>query len=275
MWMLFQRAMLIYRNSIDPETKASPATIIFGHPIRDPIPIPLGRYCPHQTWQETLSNRERALAKRHSREHEKWSQNTRELKTLEVGDHVYLQNLTGNNPLRWDRTGVVLELKPFKQYAIKVDGSGRVTLRNRKHLRKFTPFYKPGPLANPEVFLPPARLNDSNNRHPNPEVAENPEHGPELTENTETPSTPTTITGDDPNCPAFPRVNINAPVDANTPAFPKVNDVAPVTPMPEVSVPAAPDQTTCQKSDAPAGGKKIPLALRRLFPHNKSGRLEG
>ena len=34
----FQRAMLIYRNSIDPETKTSPAMIIFGHQIRDPIP---------------------------------------------------------------------------------------------------------------------------------------------------------------------------------------------------------------------------------------------
>ena len=68
----FQRAILIYRNSIDPETKASPAMILFGRPIRDPIPTPLGRYCPHPTWQETTVNREKALAKRHSREREKW-----------------------------------------------------------------------------------------------------------------------------------------------------------------------------------------------------------
>ena len=31
----FQRAMLIYRNSVDPETKSSPALVIFGRPIRD------------------------------------------------------------------------------------------------------------------------------------------------------------------------------------------------------------------------------------------------
>ena len=43
----FQRAMLVYRNTIDPEARASPALILFGRPIRDPIPIPLGRYCPH------------------------------------------------------------------------------------------------------------------------------------------------------------------------------------------------------------------------------------
>ena len=63
-----QRAMLTYCNSIDPETKASPALILFGRPIRDAIPIPLGRYCPHNTWKEILPYREKALAKRHSRE---------------------------------------------------------------------------------------------------------------------------------------------------------------------------------------------------------------
>ena len=84
----FQRAMLIYRNSIDPETKASPALIVFGRPIRDPIPTPIGKYCPHMTWQETMINREIALAKRHSREHEKWSEHTRELKPLQIGDQV-------------------------------------------------------------------------------------------------------------------------------------------------------------------------------------------
>ena len=136
----FQRAMLIYRNSIDPETKASPSLILFGRPIRDAIPIPMGRYCPHPTWKETLVFREQALAKRHSREHEKWEQNTRSLPPLRVGDNVYLQNLTGNHPKRWDRTGRVVEVRQFHQYVVKMDGSGRLTIRNRQHLRKFVPF---------------------------------------------------------------------------------------------------------------------------------------
>merc|ERR1711963_1049086 len=33
------------------------------------------------------------------------------------------------------------EMPPYKQYKVKLDGSGRITLRNRRHLRKFTPFY--------------------------------------------------------------------------------------------------------------------------------------
>ncbi|XP_014678331.1 PREDICTED: uncharacterized protein LOC106818127 [Priapulus caudatus] len=65
----FQRALLMYRNSVDPETKSSPALILFGRPIRDAIPIPLGRYSPHETWTELMSHREMALARRHSREH--------------------------------------------------------------------------------------------------------------------------------------------------------------------------------------------------------------
>ena len=52
----------VYSNSIDPETKSSPA-MITGRPTRDPIPIPMGRYCPHAAWVETLASREYALEK--------------------------------------------------------------------------------------------------------------------------------------------------------------------------------------------------------------------
>ena len=140
----FQRAMLIYRNSIDPETRTSPAMTIFGHSIRDPIPAPIGKYCPHPTWRETLVNREKALAKRHIREKEKWDQHTRSLTPLEIGDHVFIQNMMGNHPLRRERTGIVLESKPHNQYLIKVNRQGRTTIRNRRHLRKFTPFLRSG-----------------------------------------------------------------------------------------------------------------------------------
>ena len=54
---------------------------------------------------------------------------------MKVGHQVSLQNLAGNKPLKWDRTGIVVEVMQNDQYKIKVDGSNRVTLRNRKHLR--------------------------------------------------------------------------------------------------------------------------------------------
>ena len=61
----FQRAMLTYRNTPDPESRISPAMCIFGRPTRSTIPILPGRYQPHPTWQGVLQKREDALRVRH------------------------------------------------------------------------------------------------------------------------------------------------------------------------------------------------------------------
>ena len=43
----------------------------------------------------------------------------------------------------------LVEVKEHDQYIVKIDGSGRMTLRNRKFLRKITPFVSPKTQANP------------------------------------------------------------------------------------------------------------------------------
>ena len=231
----FQKAMLNYRNSIDPETKVSPALVLFGRPIRDPIPVPMGKYCPHPTWGETLANREKALAKRHAREREKWEEHTRALPPLKVGDHVYLQNLVGNHPKRWERTGVVVEVRQHHQYVVKFDGSGRITLRNRQHLRKFTPFYNSSHDAIIQSLTPfkktqsDDRIPDASQTTPQPPTHEAVEP-PELPTSTESPN------------------ETVAPVDQ---------------PIQECSPPP---------SVLP---HKIPRALKCLLPHNKAGASEG
>ena len=45
------------------------------------------------------------------------------LQLLKANTKVLIQSQTGNSPLRWDKTGVVVEVLPFDQYIVKVSGS--------------------------------------------------------------------------------------------------------------------------------------------------------
>ena len=85
-------------------------------PIKDFIPILPGRYKPHDTWRQTLAAREEALRNRHMKTHERWSEHTKQLPLLGVGDFVRIQNQIGHHPKKWDKTGTVIEVRQFNQY---------------------------------------------------------------------------------------------------------------------------------------------------------------
>ena len=156
----FHAAILSYRNTVDPTTKFSPALAVFGRQMRDGLPVLPGHYNPHSTWQEILDHREAAMAKRHVAHHEAWSEHTTKLPPLTVGMKVFVQNQVGNKPRRWDKTGVVMECNKFDQYVVKIDGTGRLTKRNRKFLRRLTPITrKPLPLEEESLKpIPPPIL---------------------------------------------------------------------------------------------------------------------
>ena len=98
------------------------------------------RYKPRPEWVMLREDREKALAKRAVSNMEKLDHSCRVLPKLAVGDSVLVQNQVGNHPSRWDITGVVVEVEEHDQYVVKVDGSGRMTTRNRKFLKKITPY---------------------------------------------------------------------------------------------------------------------------------------
>ena len=116
-----QRAMLQYCNSLDPQTGLSSATYLFGRPIKDFIPILSDRYEPHPTWIDTLNKREDALRNRYIWAAEWWTKHTKKSPPLCVGDHVHAQNQTGPHPLKWDKTGQIVEIRQFDQYVVCVD----------------------------------------------------------------------------------------------------------------------------------------------------------
>ena len=254
----FRVAMLQYRNTPDPETKLSPAMCVFGRPIKDFIPVLPGRYQPHPTWQDTLDKREEALRVRHIKAEERWSTGTKRLPPLKVGDAVRVQNQVGHHPLKWDRTGIVIEVRQFDQYVIRIDGSGRATLRNRKFLRRIVPVkqqrtptsiadnvspFAPSPFTSPLVAQPPPPSTQQSQSAPmnfdEQYVGRSEEVAPGNSDDSTTGS--------------------QSPIQQ-----PPADDVGRGAQLTPEIAPATPE--------TPPRAKKVPLALRRLASFNPEGR---
>ena len=86
------------------------------------------------------SAKENALRQRVATQIESLEANSHELKPLAVGDPVRVQNQHGPHPNKWDRTGVIMQVGEHDQYIVRMDGSRRLSLRNRKYLRKIKPY---------------------------------------------------------------------------------------------------------------------------------------
>ena len=259
----FQRAILHYRNTPDRETGISPAMAIFGRAIRDFIPVHPGRYLPHPAWRETLIAREEALRNRHHKMCERLSEHTQHLPPLKIGDCVRVQNQRGPNALKWDRTAVVVEVRQFDQYIIKIDGSGRVTLRNRKFLRKYIPIVRRGPLLEHPGYIPTPIPKPAPPPHNQTPAAPKPTH----------PTTPISV-------PTTPNRNTPrpAPTTPNLATPPQVQP-EPANP-PDRNIPQR--TTPVNEADTPyvqlftpkASRPRKPLFLKQLESHNKPGLTE-
>ena len=103
-------------------------------------------------WRQAWAAKEQALRSRITRTTETLKENSRPLPPLALGQKVFLQNQHGTSPTKWDRSGIVVESLGHDQYRVKVDGSGCLTLCNRRFLRAYTlasPSIEPQPIAPP------------------------------------------------------------------------------------------------------------------------------
>ena len=132
----FVRALLQYRNTPLPDIRLSPAQIVFGRQMRDLLPTLNYKYEPKQEWGLNREYRERAMARRLDRDGSRLAQYTKNQKMIPVGDSVAVQNQTGRFPKKWDKTGTVIENQDFDKVLVKLDGSGRLTVRNRRFVKK-------------------------------------------------------------------------------------------------------------------------------------------
>ena len=153
------RALLVQRNTPDPGCKLSPAQILFGRPLRDSLPtlskslMVFNNSQISDQWRNAWLMKEEALKTRYVKTLESLQEHTRNLPPLTIGDSVMIQNQSGRFPTRWDRSGRVVEVKEHDQYVVKVSGTGRLTLRNRRFLRKYEPHslhYHSSPFIQPQ-----------------------------------------------------------------------------------------------------------------------------
>ena len=136
-------ALLLYRNTPDRDTQRSPAQILYSRQLKDSLPCHPDRLQIRPEWTLTADLREQALAKRHVSVHSQLLAKSKHLKPLQLGDDVQVQNQRGAHSNKWDLSGKIVEVQDFDSYLVRMDGSGRVTKRNRQFLKPIIPFTQP------------------------------------------------------------------------------------------------------------------------------------
>ena len=127
----FLAAILQYRNTPLPDINLSPAQILFHRQLFDTIPTHRSQYQLHKEWVVAANEREKIFSQSNKTTIDRYNQHTKPLKELTVGTNVLIQDKNK----KWKRQGVIVECLPYRQYRVKVKGSGRLTLQNRRFLR--------------------------------------------------------------------------------------------------------------------------------------------
>ena len=157
-------ALLQHRNTLDRDCLLSPAEILFGRPLRDGMPLLkkstmiFDNDHVREQWQESWAAKETAMRSRLVRNCENLEANSKELQPLREGDSVFIQNQApaSRRSKKWDKQGVIIATGEYDQYLVRVAGTGRLTLRNRRFLRRFQEESSATNTPMPQPILRPA-----------------------------------------------------------------------------------------------------------------------
>ena len=133
----FLDANLAYRNStIYPDTGKMITQSLLERHLQDSLPNVQEFYQIKKEYVMEWKERELVAAKSVKYMSAAYDKGSRLLPTLSVGDFVRVQNQTPSRTTKWDKSGRVTKDLGNRQYEIMMDGSRRVTMRNRRHLRR-------------------------------------------------------------------------------------------------------------------------------------------
>ena len=172
-----------YRNTPLPHINLNPSQILFHRQLRDHLPAHPECYKLHQKWLISAEWREEALAERNDNIATRYNITAHNLSPLCPGTHVSIQDGKRKCYKRWNKTGIIVESLPNRQYHVKLDGSGRITLRNRRFLKPTSvtaalPIVSPSPIinhtisptTNPITDIPSSSTQEMNQLPPPPRM---------------------------------------------------------------------------------------------------------
>ena len=166
------RAIFQYYNTPLPEINLNPTQILFHRQLHDHFPVNQCFYHLHEDWIISSKQTKDYAYQQNQQIRENYdSPVTQEHPALEVGINVIIYNTRNSAKARWDKTGTIVEKRPFRQYRdlnlVKITGSGHIVLSNDKFIIEIPPS------TNHISFLSPL--------HNHPEIQNNPDIQSEYT----------------------------------------------------------------------------------------------
>ena len=128
-------ALLQYRNTPIADVGLSPAQILFCRNLKDFLPAHPENYKLNSHWLKQAKLREQVCSQQYLKSAKRYNTFTHSLQTLQIGSRVVIFNKRQGRRGVWNLFGHIVECLGNRQYNVKQEGSGRVTLRNRVHLK--------------------------------------------------------------------------------------------------------------------------------------------